>query len=864
MLPIDIIDVHEILCNPNFHKHQENRGKLLSCILNIPLAPKDFSAYFEVQKIRFCNPIWNTFEMNKSDPKYRPDIDGLRAIAVLSVFLFHLNSSYAPGGFLGVDVFFVISGFVVSGALHGLKPDNTVHYLSLFYSRRLARLIPALMTMLLGTALLSVIFVPRAWLSLLSESTGSYAFWGLSNWLLERNTDSYFSPRSEFNPFTHTWSLGAEEQFYLIFPLIFFLWLSNREKKGPLATAGRLLLPTLTAISLAVCILWSSKRPDGAFYSILARFWEMGLGSILFQISLMQMRLSLPSFFKKNCSLIGLALLAIGFAFADGKHFPFPWALPVVLGTLLLIHGGQYQNSIQQILGSKLLVWIGLRSYSIYLWHWPLIVILRWTIGIESPGSQLGALITTFLLAELSYRFIETPLRHFQPSTYKLKRRIVAYLIFIGVSWSLYQKIYENQASLSANRVTREFRKWYPEVFAPKGPIDECRASYSYQSFPFGEMIQFQPKCRLDQKKTTVYVFGDSHAKAYAPLLLRTSSETPTTINLYTGGGCPYLDLRIPFSDRTDPACLGFWEKAQSDALEKIKPGDLLVLASLRMARFGDQWGYFADRNHNEMNHSPESLIKMARARDEAIEWLKPFSQKGARIVFEAPKPLFKSPYFRCAEWFNSTNPICAKGLTQERTYLENLRAPIVTSQLMLAASLPGLEVWDVFDILCPGETCLPQLGNQPLFFDGDHISGVGNDHIFPSFVSLIHEQKSHTPIQFGYFWNSTELTFKGWSEPQEGFREVIDPLAQIWLQIQDKAIYKGFMSLYLIKKPTDKPTHVTIKLNDRLIFEGPIDRSGPLDLNFSADWLSFGKNKLEISGTNDNFNIGISYLFIR
>ncbi len=797
----------------------------------------------------------------EAKPKYRPDIDGLRAIAVLSVFFYHLKAKYRPGGFAGVDVFFVISGYVVSGALYGINATSVGQYLSLFYSKRLARLMPALMAVLIATSMLSVLFIPRAWLSMLSEITGSYAFFGLSNWLLEKNTETYFSVRSEFNPFTHTWSLGVEEQFYLIFPLLFYVWNLSQNKKHFLFKIGRNLIPILTVISFLLCLRWSGDRPGSSFYSVFARFWEMGLGALLFQLMRTHEKWNAPRLLHKMMPWLGLISLGISFIFADANRFPLPWALPAVLGTLALIYSNSKENFLRNALSYKYLVWIGVRSYSLYLWHWPVIVLFRWTLGIESEASHILALALSFALAECSYRWIETPFRHFTPERTKLKRRIFAYLVFIGLCWTGKQKLYEKQNSISINDVTRNFRTWYPEVFQPEGAITPCRATYSVQGFPFGEMIQFKPQCTHDQKETVLFVFGDSHAKAYSPMLMKLASETQTTVNLYTGGGCPYLDLRVPFVDRTDPICLGFWKEAQADALKKIQPNDILFLASLRMIRFGDQWEFFKDRNPNEMNYSSQSLDKMIQSQKEALNWLRPFSEKGVRIIFEAPKPNFRSPPFRCSQWFDSGNPICQPGLTIERSVLESLRDPVVTSEIEIAKEVKGVEIWDPFPLLCPKDQCSPYSNNQSNFFDGDHISARGNDLLYPYFVQLIHNSSPKIPEQHSFFSTSKDITFKNWSLSQNAGRIMTDSSARIQFQVKNPLLFPNSLSIYFKRKELKEPSRISLMLNGKVLFNGTMPTTAHVDATFDRGVLGKGPNIFDVASSSNPKDNEIVYL---
>ena len=174
--------------------------------------------------------------MQNSSTRYVKHVDGLRAIAVLSVIVYHLNSAWLPGGFAGVDVFFVISGFVVTASLAPHAHERWGQYIVGFYHRRLTRIIPALLVTLSFTSIVYLLLVSRSWLSGQTQDVAALAFIGASNWALATQSDAYFAPRAEFNPFTHTWSLGVEEQFYLVAPWLIFLAL--RPGRRALTTAG--------------------------------------------------------------------------------------------------------------------------------------------------------------------------------------------------------------------------------------------------------------------------------------------------------------------------------------------------------------------------------------------------------------------------------------------------------------------------------------------------------------------------------------------------------------------------------------------------------------------------------------------------
>jgi peptidoglycan/LPS O-acetylase OafA/YrhL len=251
-------------------------------------------------------------------------IDGLRAIAVLAVMAFHLDNQWLPGGFIGVDVFFVISGFVVTASVVNLRPASLGAFVTFFYARRMVRILPALVACLLLAALASTLFIPQAWLSDSNHKSALAAFFGISNFVLAGSSGDYFSPKAEFNPFTHTWSLAVEEQFYLVFPPLLLSWLNAR-------TAGRKnaitwAIAALSAASLAFCAWQTAHQPTQAFYMLPARFWELSCG-VLLMITLPRWApklAALPPAVHQLLSALCLALLAWGL-FMARENSCCPW-----------------------------------------------------------------------------------------------------------------------------------------------------------------------------------------------------------------------------------------------------------------------------------------------------------------------------------------------------------------------------------------------------------------------------------------------------------------------------------------------------------------------------------------------------------
>jgi peptidoglycan/LPS O-acetylase OafA/YrhL len=354
---------------------------------------------------------------------YRPDIDGLRAIAVISVVGFHAFPDWVKGGFIGVDIFFVISGYLISTIIIGGLAAGRFSFVK-FYSRRIRRIFPALLVVL-------AICLALGWVVLLSDEysqLGKHVFGGagfISNLILWRESN-YFDTAAYTKPLLHLWSLGVEEQFYLAWPLILWAAWNWRANLAVLTIA-------IIAVSFSLNVVLTESDRVAAFYSPLTRFWELMTGSLLAYLTLfnrrsLQINGSRFALFANkivdawqgnsrklnNCvSVVGASLIAVGVAtISREKAFPGWWALLPTLGAALLISAGAKAWLNSRFLANRFLVWIGLISYPLYLWHWPLLSLERIIEG-QRPAAAVRAtaVVISIATAWATYRLIEKPLR---------------------------------------------------------------------------------------------------------------------------------------------------------------------------------------------------------------------------------------------------------------------------------------------------------------------------------------------------------------------------------------------------------------------------------------------------------------------
>ena len=344
-----------------------------------------------------------------SHPRYRRDIDGLRAIAVLAVVAFHAYPNLFRAGFIGVDVFFVISGFLISTIILENLERGSFSFAG-FYARRVKRIFPALILVLLACFAFGwFVLLPDEYKQLGKHTAGGAGF--VSNLVLW-NEAGYFDNSAETKPLLHLWSLGIEEQFYIAWPLLVFLaW---KRKFNLLAMTA-----IVAAISFACNVVQVGQDSVAAFYSPLPRFWELLCGGLLAEFALRRAKVREGTAVEDNfivangASVLGFALLAWGFLHI-GRDMGFPgvWALLPVLGAAAILYAGPRALLNRFVLANPILVWFGLISYPLYLWHWPLLSYARIIDG-GYPGrnAKVGAVLAAIVLAWLTYRLIERPIR---------------------------------------------------------------------------------------------------------------------------------------------------------------------------------------------------------------------------------------------------------------------------------------------------------------------------------------------------------------------------------------------------------------------------------------------------------------------
>lgn len=491
-------------------------------------------------------------------PKYRADIDGLRAIAILSVVGFHAFPSWIKGGFIGVDIFFVISGFLISTIIAGSLERNSFNFIE-FYSRRIKRIFPAMLLVL------TVCFA-FGWFALLADEykqLGKHIAGGagfVSNFVFW-NESGYFDNAAETKPLLHLWSLGIEEQFYIFWPLLLWLTWKNRFSLLTITIAIAVISFTLNVINV---------RSDAiaAFYSPQTRFWELLVGAVLAHVALHKQHI-LPKKLKDRIdrwlrrmfyaqtpeadgrtlrnvqSITGAGLIVIGILIiAKEKQFPGWWAALPILGTALIISAGAQAWLNRMVLSHRVLVWFGLISFPLYLWHWPLLSFARILQGEALSNEMRGAaVVVSILLAWLTYKLIEKPVRF---GDQRKAKTIALIALMIVVGFAGYAGYKKDGFGFRLHQDENQLRQFeWNKLYNASA---ECKSKYVGDDYCNITNIDIPPDAAI---------IGDSHANHfYWGLREYYKRKGENLINLGAGGCPPFIGINMG-GPNTSPNCFG-------------------------------------------------------------------------------------------------------------------------------------------------------------------------------------------------------------------------------------------------------------------------------------------------------------------
>ncbi len=451
---------------------------------------------------------------------YRSEIDGLRTLAIVPVVLCHAHLAGMTGGFLGVDVFFVISGYLISRIILTGLEEGSFTFRG-FYERRIRRIIPALLTVILSCLCVAPFIALPEHVKNLSYSSlaailsaANFYFWSLRG---------YFSPTSEFMPLLHTWSLGVEEQFYMVFPVILVLC-------AKLKLSARRVLAWVIVPLFAIAVWLSYHVPSAAFYLLPARAWQLTLGAVLAANLLPQVGSRAVREFLSISGLVGL--IAAMFIFRPQDVLPGWVALVPCIGAALMIHCARPGEIVQRLLSLKPVVFIGLISYSFYLWHWPALVFARMIFANLSLtlAQSIGAIALSFVLSVLSWKYIETPFR--KKSVVPGKQLVRSLGILLGVAVVMCSVMLVTHGL--PHRLNAKVEQLLSAA-ADRDPLSEPCASFEKQGRA-GEC-----KFGAKNKPVSYVLLGDSHAQALRPALEHMAQFKGRAGSMWALCACPFL-----------------------------------------------------------------------------------------------------------------------------------------------------------------------------------------------------------------------------------------------------------------------------------------------------------------------------------
>jgi len=630
-----------------------------------------------------------------------PAIDGLRAIAVLAVVLNHFDLGWPASGFLGVDVFFVISGYVISRSLYGSNQKTWPSFLGDFYARRIKRLLPALVACVVLTAIALSMFNPAAGASL---KTGIFALMGLSNLYLWSQSSDYFAESSALNAYLHTWSLGVEEQFYLIFPLI--LWWSGMKIFGR-PGARRMLWITgiLSVASLVGFVVFQSVDPVSAFYWMPMRFWELGLGALAFAYQCARVGAA-PSIGRWWIPLAALFVV-----------FSLPASLSV-LGAVLacgltvwLVLMAGWSTSTERdlgILGHPVMVGIGRVSYSLYLWHWSVLVLSRWTIGMSGWLVPIQ-LALMGILAVASYRLIEVPLRHARwpggSPAWVLVAGGGSVATAVVLLWALGRPL-SGSLFLGDPPITRSYgvetlsQPYSVDGVSGRWSGEDCVLSSNSDVFDRSSV----PVCTIGEASMPrLLILGDSVSAAFVGASKALSGSYGWSVTVVSSWGASPVP-EIPNTTAWRAANERYWAELVPALTAGLRAGDQVLLIN-------DLAGY------SPRKVGPRLQAKLALYERGLRRFSAELAERGVGLAVVHGYPLVRElncdPALAVGQWFTPFGSPC-----QFPERAESLKRRALLDRMLTRLEGEGvIRLIDLFDLFCPGERCTYQAADGALLY---------------------------------------------------------------------------------------------------------------------------------------------------
>jgi peptidoglycan/LPS O-acetylase OafA/YrhL len=615
--------------------------------------------------------------------KYQPEVDGLRAIAVLPVVMFHAGVNGFGGGFVGVDVFFVISGYLITSIIvKDLAEDR--FSLANFYERRIRRIIPALMLVVFAALVAGIVLFLPSQLRGLSLSALNTATFTSNIWFWYQT--GYFTGSSPLEPLLHTWSLAVEEQFYVIFPLA--LWGMHRLRIALLPSV--LLVLVCSLVGAAVLVF---KVPSATFYLLPTRAWELMVGSAISLGAVPSLRARMG---REILAGLGLLLIIVPvLSYSDTTIFPGLSAVPPCLGAaLIIVAGRQGGGFITGIIGSRPLRGVGLISYSLYLWHWPVLVFLRQFLLVrELPaGAILVAVALSFLLAWATWRLVETPFRDRRRVSggavfkvgFAITAGVSAVAISAAASGGFPQRLDARTLALAAGQFDRPATIRSCETDRPTKP---CRIG-------------------MESRSPSFAIWGDSHAAALGEAIGLVARSQGVAGSLFAFNGCPpAIGAPSPGLSRPDWARCRAWNERTRSAIIGDAGTDTVVLIGF--------WQFYLASDAEMLTAKLGGTVRDLR-------------RAGKRVIVIAglPAPNFDVP------WMSATSSYYG------RRAPENPSLPGVDRRLARVIRESGATLVSLSPPLCPRTPCDVERGGKLLFFDSSHVTSYANRTVIAPYLS--------------------------------------------------------------------------------------------------------------------------------